>query len=169
MINDLRIIENIEIIFNHRVILYGAGEKGTETQKMLRDADIGLLCFCDGDHRKWGKEIGGVAIKSPAELKHIDESESIAIIIATEQVFLIEQMIHDIERLHLRTEEIFTCFGLKISLIQNINHKSISEKYRISLFCEMKLERMIRLAEGNFSQLFSVNEDYHPVLVYQPA
>jgi len=120
MIDELKLIENIDVLFDNKIVLYGAGIIGVKALKMLKEAGLPAAAyFCDGDPRKWGTSVEGLEVLSPSELKQLDESEKLAIIIASEHVPFIDQIAEDIAWLKLRTDNIFTLFGLNVSLIWN--------------------------------------------------
>jgi len=119
MINDLKLIDNFNVLSENKIVLYGAGYQGIQTLKRLKEVGILPAYFCDGDPLKWGGSIEGIDILSPLELKYLDESADLVILITIEQVSLVDQIVEDIKWLELRTENIFTMFGLKVSLVRN--------------------------------------------------
>ena len=144
MINDLKLIDNVEILYEETVVLYACGYRGIEALGRLREIGLSPSCFCDSDARKWETSIEGVGVISPTELKQLDNSEKLAIIITTDQVQFVDQIIDDINGLNLRTENIFTLFGLTVSLERNhIAHRLMGGHYfalqdmRRDIFCCM--------------------------------
>ena len=120
MIDELKLIDNIDVLFDNKIVLYGAGLIGVKAVKMLKEAGMPAAAyFCDGDPRKWGTFVEGVEVLLPSELKQLDESEKLAIIIASEQMRFIDQIAEDIAWLKLRTDNIFTVFGLNVALSRN--------------------------------------------------
>jgi hypothetical protein len=119
MINDIKIIDNIDILLNTKIVLYGAGYHGTRMLKMLKKADMPASYLCDSDPRKWGTLILGTVVLSPSELKQLDETESLSVVITTDQTHLVDQIAGDIAWLNLRTDDVFTLFGLDYSLERN--------------------------------------------------
>ena len=120
MIDELKLIDNIDVLIDNKIVLYGAGATGVKALKMLKETGMPAAAyFCDGDPRKWGTFVEGVEVLSPSELKQLDESENLAIIIASEHVPFIDQIAGDIAWLKLRTDNIFTLFGLVVSLMRN--------------------------------------------------
>ena len=119
MIDELKLIDNISILYDKKIVLYGAGYQGVETLKKLRELGILPAYFCDGDPRKWGRYIEGLEVLSLNELKKLDETEKLAIIITSDQVKFIDQIIEDIKWLGLRTDNVFTLFGLNVALVRS--------------------------------------------------
>ena len=129
-VNDLRLVEDINVLFDNNVIVYGAGQYGRKMYASMKLAGIPVLFFCDGDENKWGNEIDGIEIISPDKLAQYDASEKLAIIISAGESVFIDQILNTISSLHLRTEYIFTRTALQISLAQNIFNGRISESFR---------------------------------------
>src|SRR5437588_2787365 len=50
-----------------RVVIFGAGQLGRMVLPGLRRTGLEPLAYCDNNPRRWGTEIGGVAVISPAE------------------------------------------------------------------------------------------------------
>ena len=119
MINELKLIDNINILYDNKIVLYGAGTRGVETLKKLKETGIPVAYFCDGDHQKCGVLVEGVEVLSLTQLKQLDEYEKLAIIISTDQMHVLDQIVDDIAWLKLRTDNIFTIFGLNLSLERN--------------------------------------------------
>jgi hypothetical protein len=129
-INDLELVEDIGILFESEVVLYGAGFCGKEVFQALKMAGVQVLCFCDGDSSKWGQCIGGAEIIPPDKLKRLDNEKNLAIIVASNTTLFMEQIISDIAALELKTRRVYTKLSLEISLLQNINDNRICKMYR---------------------------------------
>jgi hypothetical protein len=116
MIEELNLIDNIDLLKESKIALYGAGYQGVLVLKKLKEAGIPASYLFDGDPHKWGAVIEGVKVLSLTDLARIDAVENLAIIITTDRVHFIDQIIDDIRWLKLRTDNVFTLFGLNISL-----------------------------------------------------
>jgi hypothetical protein len=143
MINDLKLIENIDILLKSRIILYGAGLRGIEVEKTLKKAGISAAYFCDGNPEKQGKAISGIEIISPEDLKELDKHEKNAIIIASDSIANIEQIISVLENIQVNTDNVFTALGVEIAVFQNINHTAFNEEFRAWFACKVNMERVI--------------------------
>lgn len=53
----------------NRLIIYGAGKRGTELFKVLSEFDVKILAIVDSDCNKWGKKIGNFIIESPEKIR----------------------------------------------------------------------------------------------------
>jgi len=176
VINELKLLENFNILFDNKVVLYGAGYCGTKTHNMLKATGVPVSYFCDGNMQKCGTFIDGIEVLSPQELKQIDDLDKLVIIITTDQVHLVDQIMNLIVGLKLRTKNIFTIFGLNVSLVQNTYDPRINENMRILLLHEdrvTKLRRLVEMSMGDILKLIHVTKAFlknsTTVLVYQPG
>jgi len=171
MINELKIIENIDILFNRKIVIYGIGDRGKETLKMLKKAGISVEYLCDSNCSFWGKYIDGIEVLSIPKLKLIDLNENLLIVIAIEKIQHIDQVIDTIIRIGLKTEYIATYMGVKASLYKNMYDLRINNNYRIIETQKQKLidaryvARGIELVEIILKALDKIGE----LLVYQPG
>jgi hypothetical protein len=165
MIDDLRIIDNIDVLLEYKVVLYGAGYQGVKTLRRLKEAGLPAAYLCDSDPRKWGTNIEGTCVLSPNELKRISKTGDLAIIITTDRVCFIDQIIGDIEWLEINNN-VFTMFALNIALDRNNKTNEINNglynpvlDMRRDIFC---------LAAGAYRLSESVKwaENESVVLVY---
>lgn len=170
MINDLRIIEKIELLYEKKVILYGAGLYGRKILFMLKQADIKVAFFCDGDSKKWGDIYVDVKIISPAELKIYSEKEETVIIITPLYGEKVREIIKKLDAIQIQTNNIFTKFGFELSFWQNINKLKldpVSLNYYTKLYDARQIvrnnERVTRLLNIAIS---SIGEE---LLIYQPG
>ena len=179
-INELELIENIEILFNSKVILYGAGYQGVETLKKLRAIGVPVSFFCDSNVQKWDCCIDGVTILSIEDLVKLDKAAYLTIIITTDKSSNIDRIIQILTELKLNTEKIFTGFGLLISLAQNINNQKISNSDRARFldiyYNNVKLQDLLNVRKLDTWQSGAIIQsversinDIENILVYQPG
>jgi hypothetical protein len=129
LINELRIIDNISVLLDNEIVLYGAGYQGVRTLKKLKEAGVPTSYFCDSDPKKWNTAVEDVEILSPLELKHLDSLKNLTIIITTDKVRFIDEIEEDLKWLSLRTDNISTLFALDISLELNKLTSRINNGY----------------------------------------
>ena len=168
-INDLEIVENIDILFENEVIIYGAGTCGKKICKNLKIAGLSVSYFCDGDNNKWGQIINDIGVISPDDLKRLDAEKNLIVIIASYNVPVTEQIISDIAELKLKTNKIYTEFALKFSLIRNSGDYRISEAYRS--LCNLyfsAIESKHTFIHTSRAICFFDNTD-SDILIYQPG
>lgn len=54
MIKDLELLENINVLYDNEIILYGSGDYGKRAKKLLEEINIPILGFGDSNKIKWG-------------------------------------------------------------------------------------------------------------------
>lgn len=172
MINELELIENINILTNCKVILYGAGNFGNKALKRLKSIGIEPEYFCDSYSRKWGGFVDKIRVLSPGELKQLDKNENLAIIITVESVLSIDPIVDLLKALELGTDFIFTYLGLEIAVFQNINKLSVNTADYYALVQTAELNRTMNntMTEWGYLRdaLFCI-ENTDSVLIYQPG
>lgn len=162
MINELELIENIGVLHEHKVVLYGAGSRGGKIQAELKGRGVHIHSFCDSNVKKWGLTLSGVKIISPAKLKQLDSEEEIVVIISS--ALFVEEIINMLESLELRTKYIATLFGLNLALNQNRTETA-------NTFPE-KWERVTRIYKKRENWRLTHIKNFMSasnILVYQPA
>ena len=172
MINELSLINNFDILFESKIILYGAGGRGEEVNKMLKSAGVPVAYFCDSNPNKHGNIIKGVEIISHEQLRELDQNEKIVIIITSNHVFLIEQIIRIIKEQRLNTENIFSAYGLEVAIAKNINHPLIYDSYRNPTLATKPINELLNInyyIARMFQRWIRCINNSDSVLVYQPA
>lgn len=88
-----------------RIILYGAGRRGSVAAHCLKKRGIKFICFCDSDPKKQGMEYCGHIVISPEELEtqYLDA----AILITTNHYHYINNELHE-----KGFTEVFSCVSL---------------------------------------------------------
>jgi len=174
-VNELKLIENFDILYKNKIILYGAGSCGAKTHRLLTAMGMTIAHFCDCDLQKCGTYIDGTEIISPLMLRRLDENEDLAIIITTEIVAYSDQILEAIGKNGLRTGNIFTVIGLEVALMTNVNDARISNIGREIFLRENRVKKMTgkyhleRLITDMFIKCASAFADNNPVIVYQPG
>jgi len=132
-INELDCIESVDILRENTVVLYGAGIHGQKRHNMLKSFGIPVSYFCDSNENYWGGEtyVNGTVVLSPKELAELDKSKDIVIIISTERIGVIREIMDILSNLNLRTKRIFTTHALDILLFDKLirNKKIIMADY----------------------------------------
>ena len=169
MINELRLIENIDILLKSKIVIYGAGYYGWTNYNKLTVAGIPISYICDRDPGKWNDGSDGMEIISPERLKEIDKGEDIAIIVAAQAPHA-AQIMDDIEKLELKTDKILTLLGLEILFVQNAYNPKISEEVREYTIQFEKLKKeAISLNRNLDTACFRTPHIlFHGILIYLP-
>jgi hypothetical protein len=171
MINDLRIVENVELLYNKRVVLYGAGLEGKKILFMMRQANMRVDYFCDSNRVKWGTFYEAVEIISPEELGILSRmEEEIVIIITLSANDKIEQIIDVLANNNVKTENICTKFGFEISFYQNLNELRTDDDTLCYYKSFHKLLQLSMIYQRGCNQVLNMrNEGQVDVLTYQPG
>lgn len=69
MIRFSKIDDKLTVYKENEVVLFGSGFWGRDIKKTLEFHGIKISIFCDNDERKWGSDVEGIKILSPAQLK----------------------------------------------------------------------------------------------------
>jgi len=179
--NQLTLINEPDILKNNKIVLYGAGLTGRETQAKLKLLGIEIMCFCDRDADKLTDTINGKPIISITKLKELDEQCEVVIIITTIKNAVAAQIIDTLTDLCLRTPNIFLTLTLDISLMQNIYQLKIDDSAR-QAFIDRYLKGIellrYRKAESRVNDIFNEAllyimerhfNGFSDILVYQAA
>ena len=172
MIDSLGNINSIDALFESKLVLYGAGFQGKMVCRMLESAGISVSYFCDNDSQKWGYNIDGFEIISPKKLQQLDSEEAIVIIITTVHVAWINEIADTICKLNLKTNVIYTTFGLNVLLLQNIKDPRINSSFSDAFLISENHTWTTAFFNGGAIQLRYVLNLFlynHDVLVYQPG
>lgn len=170
MIHDLKLIENINVLYENKVVLYGAGFYGKKTHLTLRNANIETAFFCDEDPAQHSKMCEGTRIISPQELSILDQTENIVIIITPKSMVFIEQIVAGLVERKIKTDNVFTRFGFETAFWQNINNLRLNKDMREYY---QKVLKGLQTAEHHhwiYSQMkLFLSAMPNDILVYQPA
>ena len=148
MINELKLIENIGLLFESQVVLFGAGREGKKTYSNMKRLGIPIAYFCDSDDKKWGTFIEKIEIISPRKLVNLDKVEVITIIIATHFVKHIEEIAAFLAEQNFRTDNIFTLVALDITISQSLLDEKTNKNYPDSFIgINSKINEVRKLCE----------------------
>ena len=120
MVTDLKLLLNLDILYDKPIVLYGASTGGVQVQKWLSDIGIQIEYFCDSNLMRWGEIFQGKKILSIQELSVYAESTEIVIIISSEYFKDINEML---EKFHISCEYIFTKIAFQYALYRYLKLK----------------------------------------------
>jgi hypothetical protein len=163
MLNESSLINNVDILFENKIVLYGAGYHGHRMLRILREMGISIKYFCDSDSKKLGHNIYGVEVISPERLKEIDDMENIIIIITVDfsNSCVINQIKKVIENLRLKTCKIFTIENLENVLLANIHYARINTPESENMGCSSLYSYMLIDSDG-ISTCCKLNDTMNP-------
>ena len=125
MVNDIALINNIGLLYEKNVVLYGASIRGEQTLEQLKRLGLMAEAFCDSDSGKWGTVLKNVPIVSPAMLREMDAKEGRNIIISSAYV---NEILGVLDSLDLKKSSVFTVFGLNYSLVFQRDSRFLGEE-----------------------------------------
>lgn len=171
-IRDLEMLENIDLVYKNKIVLYGAGDYGHRALRLLGQLEIPIYGICDSNESLWGGVIKGHKILSIQELIEICNRENVSIIMTMANPNSVEQVIKMLDHYGLLDVECYTYFALKAAIEIHINDCRISDTFRGN-FNKAKAA-YIKYALNN---IFTNNKLrcafevmlYDPILIWQPG
>ena len=173
IIRDRWLINNIDILFEKKIVLYGAGSYGAAAYDIISNIEgMKICCFCETDVGKWKekKMLGSfhnTPVKSVGEIKKELESKEIIIIVTTRAIYH-NEIIKNINMVLGEEVQVFTWFGFYFCIEVNIDDKRISEKYREQFLLQRDCKRKNSGIENNANDAHKLLKN-NSVLVYQPG
>ena len=119
---DIEACTDISIFQNHKIIIWGAGEKGKEISDLLSSTHLNISAFCDSEPTKWGTYFENKQILSPWNIKEKYANDNLCFILCTavKSQRLILSFLYDLNFTNFKA---LTYWGIKN--IFYIHHKSI--------------------------------------------
>ncbi len=170
-IRDLEMLDDIDLVYKNKIVLYGAGDFGCRALKLLGQLEIPVYGICDSNESLWGKEIKGYKILSLKELIEISGREKISIIMTMINVNSVEQVLKTLENHGISNADCYTYFALKTTFEFHIDDPRISDTYRRNfnkakkLYMECVFEHALNV-EGRCRCGFE-SMLYDPILIWQ--
>lgn len=164
-VKDLEMLNDIDVLYNSKIILYGAGDYGHRAVKLLDELEIPVCGFCDSDSGKWKTEYNGYRIFSIEELSAI-LSEEYIIIITIVRTDCIEQVLKTLESYGILQTDCYTYFGLKYGVELHIEDWRIKETYRKKLKIEKRYIMRLCQEEMNWQLYMRLIMLYYMTIWY---
>lgn len=133
MIKDLELINNIKLLTEKKIVLYGASKMGINIFNRLKEFEIDILAYCDSDSKKWNTELLGKKIISLDSLVEIEEKNLIVIITSC----FTNEIIEILENEKRRKFEIYTAYAANMGLI--FNGHTIKSKRGLEYLNQLKI------------------------------
>ncbi len=129
-IKDLQLLKDIDILYHNEIILYGAGNIGRRAAKVLGEAGIPILGFCDSSIIKWGNTVGDYIVLSIYELASMVREKEIIIIITMADQDQVIQILTILEHYGLSNVDCYTWFALLYTLALHFEDQRINATFR---------------------------------------
>lgn len=163
-VKDYELINNINPLFEKKIIIYGAGKYGNRSKKLLEKAGVEVYCFCDRNAEQ--KQRLDYPIITLDELEVMVKKEDCMIVVGSKDYC--DEMIEELER---REAEAYICtwYGLQAAIEINIDDvrflKAFQEEFKRKkeLFCLLGKNSNERNTLINMCQIIPA------FFVYQPA
>ncbi|MDR2889988.1 MAG: putative capsular polysaccharide synthesis family protein [Lachnospiraceae bacterium] len=186
-INDLELVEDINLLNDKKVVLYGAGENGQSVYLKLKSIGKKVAFFCDSDPEKWGhcprcvseESNDDIKIISPDQLKRLEQSENYLIIITVQNQQLIKQIINLLEEKEIKIKNIYTSFAFELCYTRNMDKFNMAKDYEDRLRKIYAMRNQARTFHNHAHGIGGFVNDYFEnymnemestdILVYQPA
>lgn len=125
-VSDYSLVNDISILFDYSIIIYGAGNTGRRILKLLEQAGAAICCFFDMDRSR--KEYYGYEVIPPERLRDVTNEKQYSIVLASDIYY--EEMLLQLEKEKIHVRYVFTSWGVESGLIWNMNYKKISAAFR---------------------------------------
>ncbi len=129
-VRDLEMLSNMDIIFDKKIILFGAGDYGKRALRLLDKLGISILGFSDSSKDKWGKMLEGNEIFSVDEVARRASGEDIIIIITMASPSYVEQVLEMLTTYGMLETSCYTYFALKFTVEMHLKDSRITDSFR---------------------------------------
>ena len=164
-IRDYDLIYDIDVLFQKKIVIYGAGTYGTRSARLLEDAGVGYDCFCDKNGGETEQHRNHPVI-TPDRLQEKAGKEDCMIVVGSKEYC--EQIIEELEAREINAY-VCTWYGLQAGIELHMEDKRFPEKFRKDAVKTRKFWNENKV----MGQLGRLTQDLwrfpHPILVYQPA
>ena len=163
-IQDYELVNNIGVLFEKKIIIYGVGKYGIRSAKLLKKAGVGIYCFCDRDAGR--KQYPGHKVITPDELEITVKKEDCMIVVCS-QVYC-DEMIEELER---REVQVYVCtwYGLRAAIEINIDDDRFLEAFQKELKRKKELHKLLVRFISYKTSLAKMCQILPAILVYQPG
>ena len=170
-IKDLEMLDNIDLVYKDKILLYGAGDLGCRTIKLLGQLEIPIYGLCDSDQDLWGKKVRGYDILPLEQWVSLCKMERIMIIIAVYDPEGIEEILRMLDSHGLSDIRCYTYFALKTTVELHIDDHRIKESYRkdYNISKEIFSDHMLNDWENRAREYIYSMMQYDTILIWQPG
>ena len=169
MVTDMSIINDIGILFQNKLVIYGAGNYGREFFLEIKKSGMDIAAYCETNPKK--ERLFGLPVLSQDQLKTYCLSEKVIIVIASEAF---NEIYNDLKKKKIEGNGIITAFAVRYVIFLNIHSKYFKEDFRRESSCRVSAWKSIVMKEGetrayeHFKKLMEIING-EKILVYQPG
>lgn len=170
-VRDLEMLHDIDIIYENRIVLYGTGDYGRRSFRILSQLGIPIYAVFDSNRKIWGKKFKGHKILSVQDIEEICKDEKVIIIIAIANTKHIKSVLDMLDRKRLREIKCYTYFALKTSIELHIDDRRIKKVYRnnYQIGKRMFSDHILNDWENRAREFIFSLMRYDTVLIWQPG
>ncbi len=172
-IDDLRIVEDIEILMGMDLVIAGAGKNGIYTARVLTGSGMHIVGFCDNNRQLWDTYIGntGFLCRSFEEMAdRYNHRGSIRFLLTSHFDELAEQL----GQMGVNAQDMNSYWAALFSVWLNIGHPAFPLDYRVHFrqkyrdWSVMERARYMQIhAMDNYVRSWRRMITENPVFVYQ--
>ena len=122
--NDIGLINDIHLLYDKKIILYGAGRVFEQFYEQIKDMDLPIIAICDGNRELWGSYVKGIVVINPEKLLNYEDY----IVVITSR--FTEEIHEKLISLRVDSNNIFTMFGFRYSVMLNRMSDVFPERFR---------------------------------------
>lgn len=164
LIKDYELIYDIDILFQKKIVMYGAGIVGRRLLQFLEHMSLNVDCFCDKNQNL--VECLNHAVISIDDLKAKTEKEDCLIIISSSDWY--EEIAKDLEKKEI-SAFVCTAYGIKTCIELNIWDNRIPDHFRKDFMQRKRIYLKNQVMYSNSRECATLSLFPEAVIVYQPA
>lgn len=166
-VKDYELITDISVLFEKKIVIYGAGFQGRRTAELLDDICVSFECFCDSDENK--KEYLGHQVITIDQLKQKTDDEDCLVIVAS--IAYCEEIVAKLQENRINA---YTCswYGVEKGIENNIEDERLPLEFAKEFIWRKDLwikTRSIGVQERASYALYGVCSNPDTVMIYQPG
>lgn len=147
LVRDIYLIQNFHVLYEKKIVLFGAGKKGKDTRGLLEMIGVTIDSFSDNNEKLWGTTIDGIDVLAADKLlEKGGRSDDMVIIIS---------MVHSYDDVANQLEDmgfacpVFTLWGLDTALLMNMDCERIPQAFREHYKNQYQIDSWISRSEWN--------------------
>lgn len=164
LIKDYDFIHNIDVLFEKKIVIYGAGIVGRKSAWLLMDAAVGFDCFCDKDESK--KQLLGHPVITLDELKRKTSLEDCMIVVGSKDYC--EEIVRDLTAKEIEAY-VCTWYGLQTGIELHIEDERFAQMFRENFIQRKKFFISNWTFHTTWKRCVKLCTSPHAISVYQPG
>ena len=167
---DYEIVEDIAMLLESDVIIYGTSGRAEHLYPLLKRADLNVVACCDGSENKIGRKFHQWKIEFFADvISRIDASKTIIIVCSS----FVKEIMADCRKVCTNNLKFVTSYGFKTALFLNRNNSKVSIAFRnwynekCNIWFKLSKKEGIAKVQLDYNRKLIHFMDSDPILVYQ--